>query len=111
MPLTRGFKETLQARVRADPAFRLALLEEAVGCLVAGDVDTGRALLRDYVNATSGFAALSTATGIPAKSLMRMLGPDGNPQAKNLLGLIAALQREAGVQLEVRAEKESEPAA
>ena len=34
---------------------------------------------------------------------MRMFGPDGNPTAENLLGVISALQAETGVHLEIRA--------
>ena len=73
------------------------------GCLLAGDVDTGKALLRDYINATIGFEELSRRTKRPAKSLMRMLGPRGNPQARHLLAVLDALQRATGVQLQVRA--------
>ena len=39
MALTRDFKETIQARVERDPAFREALLKEGVECLLSGDVD------------------------------------------------------------------------
>ena len=35
--------------------------------------------------------------------LMRMFGPDGNPTAENLLGVICALQDETGGRLEIRA--------
>ncbi len=59
MALTRDFKETIQARAQRDPAFRKALLQEGVECLLAGDVDTGKAVLRDYINATIGFEELS----------------------------------------------------
>ena len=38
-----------------------------------------------------GFERLGELTGIPAKSLMRMLGPKGNPQARNLLDVIGHL--------------------
>ena len=51
MPLTRDFKETIQARIERDPAFREELLKEGVECLLSGDVDTGKAVLRDYINA------------------------------------------------------------
>ena len=30
-----------------------ALLQEGVECLLAGDIDTGKAVLRDYINAPS----------------------------------------------------------
>ena len=78
MALTRDFKETIQARVARDPAFREALLKEGVECLLAGDVDTGKAVLRDYINATIGFEALGGLTDKSPKSLMRMFGPRGN---------------------------------
>lgn len=103
MALTRSFKETVRARVERDPAFRDALLAEGVEALLTGDVDTGKAVLRDYVNATVGFERLAEATGTPAKSLMRMLGPDGNPTAGKVFAILSELQRLTGVQLAVRA--------
>ena len=36
-----------------------------------------------------------------AKSLMRMFGPRGNPQAKNLFSVIGYLQKRAGMRLHV----------
>ena len=98
MGLTREFKETVQARITRDRKFRKELLREGVECLLAGDLDTGKAILRDYINATVGFEKLSRLTGRPAKSLMRMLGPKGNPQARTLLEVIAHLQRAEGLQ-------------
>lgn len=103
MTLTRSFKDTVRARAARDPAFKQALLSEGVAALLEGDVDTGKAVLRDYINATVGFDTLSTVTGTPAKSLMRMFGPRGNPNASNLFAVISCLQRASGVTLEVRA--------
>jgi len=99
--LTREFKATVKARAARDPAFREALLTEAAEQLLAGDLETGKAVLRDYINATVGFEKLARATGTPAKSLMRMLGPKGNPRASNLLAVLGKLQRVAGVHLAV----------
>jgi hypothetical protein len=93
MALTRDFKETVQTRIAQDPKYRRELLREGVESLLAGDLDTGKAILRDYINATIGFEELSRLTHTPAKSLMRMLGPRGNPQARNLLDVIGQLQR------------------
>jgi hypothetical protein len=78
MALTRDFRETVQARAGRDPAFREALFEEAVQTLLAGDIDAGRAAMRDYINATIGFEKLGAALGRPQKSLMRMFGRSGN---------------------------------
>jgi DNA-binding phage protein len=105
MALTRSFKETVQARAKRDRAFRAALLSEGVEALLQGDLDTGKALLRDYINATIGFEELAERSGIPAKSLMRMFSPSGNPQAGNLFAVIALLQEAERVALEVRAER------
>ena len=58
MALTRDFKETVQARARRDAAFREGLLKEGVECLLAGDIDAGKIVLRDYVKATIGFKAV-----------------------------------------------------
>ena len=54
MILTRDFKETIRKRVEREPAFREALLTQGVECLLADDVDTGKAVLGDYINAPSG---------------------------------------------------------
>jgi DNA-binding phage protein len=101
MALTRAFKDTVLARVQADPAFREALLREGVNALLEGDVEAGKAVLRDYIKATVGFEALAVTTGTPPKSLMRMFGPKGNPAASNLFAVIRELQRASGVTLEV----------
>jgi DNA-binding phage protein len=103
MPLTRDFKAFVKARIESDPEFAQALFQEAMQTLMDGDVATAKSVLRDYINATIGFAKLARATGMPAKSLMRMFGPKGNPTADNLFGVIGALQEKTGVRLEVRA--------
>jgi DNA-binding phage protein len=100
--LTRAFKETVQARAKGDARFREALLAESVETLLSGDIDTGKALMRDYINATVGFGPLAVAIGAQPKSLMRMFGPSGNPTLKNILAVIGHLQAAAGVSLEVR---------
>lgn len=103
MALTREFKETVKSRVERDPAFRSALLSDAVELLLEGDLDTGKAVLRDFINATIGFERLSDMVDMPAKSLMRMFSPKGNPRADNLFSVIHALQKEAGIHLAVAA--------
>ena len=103
MTLTRDFKKTVRARIERDPGFREALLEEGVECLLAGDVETGKSVLRDYINATIGFRELGGLTEKSPKSLMRMLGPHGNPQARNLFEIIGCLQQREGLHLKVQA--------
>ena len=103
MPLTRDFKELVVERVKRSPRYRQALLREGLEALYSGDLATGKAILRNYVNATIGFAKLSKATGTPPKSLMRMLSPNGNPRAENLFAVTRHLQRHENVrELRVR---------
>jgi len=101
MAKTKSFKDLVQGRVKTDKKFAEALLREGIDALFSGDVDTGKTILRDYIKATVGFEELGEATGAPPKSLIRMFGPRGNPQAKNLFGVIGYLQKQAGVQLHV----------
>lgn len=102
MPLTRGFKETIQARVQRDPAFRRELLREGLQCMLSGDVETAKMVLRDYINATVGFNELGDVTQHSPKSLMRMFGPQGNPNARNLFAIVAYLLKREGVHVALR---------
>ena len=102
MPLTRDFKDTIQARVKRDAGFRKALLQAGIQNFLAGDVETGKLILRDFINATIGFTKLSNATHRSTKSLMRMLGPSGSPQARNLFEIVAYLQEAEGLRFELR---------
>ena len=103
MPLTRDFKETVQARAERDTAFREGLLKKGVECLLAGDVDAGKIVLRDYITATIGFEELGSLTNKPSKSLMGMFGPSGSAHVRNLFEVISCIQEHEGVQLEVNA--------
>jgi len=103
MVLTRDFKETIQSRARRDSVFRKELLREAVESFLSGDVETGKTVLRDYIHATVGFNELAEGTHHSPKSLMRMLGPSGNPQARNLFAIVQYLQRKEKVRFKVHA--------
>lgn len=105
MALTRDFRESVQARVRRDSAFRQGLLGDAIESLLAGDVALGKELLRDYINATVGFPKLAAHTKIHAKTLHQMFGPAGNPTARNLFEIVAYLQRAEGVSFQVRSSR------
>ena len=102
MALTRDFKETIRARVERDPRFGRELLREGIEAMLTGDVATRKVILRDYINATVGFSVVAEATHISSKSLMRMLGPSGNPRAPNLFEVVSFLQRHEGVRFRVR---------
>jgi DNA-binding phage protein len=90
-----SFKELVQRHVAEDPAYAESLLREGI--------DTLLTILRDYIKATIGFEKLGEATGTQPKSLIRMFGPRGNPQARNLFSVIGYLQKRAGLELHVTA--------
>ena len=102
MALTRDFRETVQADVRRDPAFRRGLLRDGLESLLSGELALGKELLRDYINATVGFPKLAERTKLHAKTLHQMFGPRGNPTARNLFEIVAYLQRSEGVRFELR---------
>ena len=105
MALTRDFKHTIGDRVRRDPAFAKALLDEAATLFLNGEPEAARLILRDLVNATVGFERLAEMTDKPSKSLHRMLSQKGNPSMDNLAAIFGAVREKLDVKIEVHAVK------
>ena len=105
MPVTRAFRITIMERASRDARFRRRLLIEAVNQLLNGDLAAGKAMLRDYINATISFERLARQVKKSSKSLHRMLGPQGNPTAENLFGIIKVLQAHERLQLQVKSQR------
>jgi DNA-binding phage protein len=101
MPLSREFKHTIRERAERDPAFRLALLQDALSALDTGEAFDAKILLRDFINATVGFTALGDATGRHPKTLMRMFSPKGNPNLDTLADVLKELTRREGYVIKV----------
>ena len=116
--MRRSGRDTVWTRAQSDARFRTAMLTEAINELLAGDLDTGKAMLcctgkyecrerrmrksgRDYVNATLTFDGLAKATRLPTKSLQRILGPRGNPTAESLFAIFKVLQKSERIRLAV----------
>jgi len=55
MARTSSFKELVWHQVKHDTKFAEALLREGVDAMLAGDLDTGKTILRDYIKSTTGF--------------------------------------------------------
>lgn len=102
MSLTKDFKQTVVERVKRDPAFARALLDEAASLFLGGEPETARLILRDLVNATVGFETLASLTSKPSKSLHRMLSSKGNPSMDNLATIFGALKTALHVTFDVR---------
>lgn len=107
MALTRDFKRSVLERAQKDPAFRDGLLEEAVNEFLAGNLEVGKELLRDYINATIAFPTLAHKLHKSDKSLQRMLGPRGNPTMSNFCAILKAVQKKGRFKLraQVRSNK------
>ncbi len=103
MPITRQFRKTVLSRAENDAEFRRHLLIEAVNELLTGDLQAGKSILRDYINATITFEGLAKKLKKSSKSIHRMLGPSGNPRAENILEIIKILQTHEHVTLQVKA--------
>lgn len=102
MPLTKAFRDTVYQRAQRDASFTKALLTEAMNAYLGGDEATGKAVLRDVINATIGFEQLAAKLQKPSKSLHRMLGPKGNPRTDNFFAILQALRKSVGVKLTVK---------
>lgn len=45
-PLTGSVREMIDGYIATDPAFRQALIQQAIEAMLAGDVDTGETILQ-----------------------------------------------------------------
>jgi DNA-binding phage protein len=74
---------------------------------LTGDLNAGKAILRDYINATITFEGLAKKLRKSAKSLHRMLGPRGNPRADNIIEIIKTLQAQEHITLQVKTTRDA----
>jgi DNA-binding phage protein len=91
MVLTVDYRETIANRIKNDPEFARALLDEAMELMLNGEAEASRLLMRDLTHGLLGFENLSKATGTPPKSLHRMLSRSGNPGMNTLSQIFAEL--------------------
>jgi hypothetical protein len=80
MPLTRDFRETVMARAKSDQDFRSELIVEATNAFLAGEVETGKTLLRDYLNGTEAITDVARELQVNEKvcavcSVRRVIPP------------------------------------
>jgi hypothetical protein len=88
MPITKQFRKTILQRAENDAEFRRHLLTEALNELIGGDLNAGKSILRDYINATITFEGLAKKLNKSSKSVHRMLGTSSNPRAENILEIM-----------------------
>jgi DNA-binding phage protein len=102
---TISYNDSLKGMIGQKPELGAELLEDAVNSLLAGDLDEGRLLLRQFVNATIGFKELAARTGKIDKNLMRTLSISGNPTAANLFEIVRACVEAQGLTIDAHVRK------
>lgn len=88
-------------RAKSSPEFRAALIGEALELIAENDVQTAKALIRDYVLASIGFEVLAKEIGKKPESIERMLSVKGNPTINNMAALLSSLTQHESIQLHV----------
>lgn len=105
--LTRDTSLTVVERIRRDPRFAKGMLSEAATVFLGGEPEVARLMLRDIVNGTLGFEKLADLTGLPPKSLHRMLSSRGNPAMDNLAAIFEAITGHLHVNVEAKATRKA----
>jgi len=99
--LNRRLSAAIVGRLKADRTCRACILRAAAQALLDDDLELSKGLLRRLVDATIGFEALASLMEVHPKSLIRMLGLNGNPLARQLIAVVARLAQWHGVRLTV----------
>ena len=107
MPTT-SYKSAMKAMVDDNPEFGAEMLEDALNSLLSGELDEGRLLLRQFVNATMGFKELAERTCKVDKNLMRTLSASGNPTASNLFEIVQACIQAEGVTVAAHVQRQAD---
>lgn len=104
---TRDFFDTVRELARDEPGFRKELLNEAVRCMLIGEVEIGCETLRDVVVTNLGFDELARKTGKSLEDLEHILSDGSDPSAGDLLGIVAVVAKHEGIELDVHMAHES----
>jgi len=56
-----------------------------------GREDKAKQMMRNLISEDIGFEGMALATGLPSKSIHRMLSPNGNPTTRNLFLILRNL--------------------
>jgi hypothetical protein len=89
-------------RFRTDRPFVGWVLALAVEAFATGDYQLCRGLLRRLLSLSAHYEVAGLSASAHPKSVVRMLGPRGNPSAAALSSVIRALADRHDVQIEIR---------
>lgn len=91
--LSVDYRETVLARIQDSPAYAAGLLKSALEMMANGEEAEARETVKDLIHATGGFESMAEHLGINAKSLHRMLGPNGNPAFGRMSAIFSELSQ------------------
>ena len=100
--LSRPYRELVLERAGLEPEYRCGLVAEGVQCLLNGEIEVGRNLLRDGIDADLGVKGLAALAGQTVESIAWMFGRGGNPGVREFFEAVHCIGRREGVELEVR---------
>jgi DNA-binding phage protein len=86
---------------KQDLEFRPELIVWATNAFLDGDIDTGKRLIRNYLNATEAISSIAEELEQNEKSIRRMIGPRGNPTLRNFANLLNVCKRRESLELRV----------
>ncbi len=98
---TEHLDESTAQRLLEDPLFAEELLREGLQALVDGEIEMGKSLICDCIEATVGFDNVANDINESPASVRHMFSADGNPNIDNLFDVIVNLQKHGGLSLEV----------
>lgn len=86
--------EVVAEMLRADPAFRVAMINEVMS---DGDYADMLILLRQLTLAEGGMKVIAERTGLNETALYRLMSAEGNPSLKNLAKVLDSLNLQLAV--------------
>ena len=78
------------------------LLTSSVRCLLGGEVNVAKSILRDYIETTMGYGKLAALDDAPAEKLAFMFQNENTATADDLFKVIVHIQQHEGIQFEVK---------
>ena len=100
-PLTISNHQATVESLRDRPDHRAAMLAEGIQCMLNGEIEVGRGLVRYCIEANMDYTGLADITGQPVESLTLMFGRGGNPKLQEFFDAIASIARREGIELAV----------
>lgn len=88
--------------LRDRPEHRTAILAEGIQCMLNGEIEVGRGMVKYCVDADLDYSGLADITGQPVESVTLMFGRGSNPKLQEFFEAVSCISRREGIELAVR---------